>query len=333
MIVVADPRTLVHSRRWAAWLSWVEKAGAVPGDRNWRMPSRPSRYRDASSDESDEDAMGRRIAKRRGDDDSDSDEERAQVAAQAKRRAAVRQEQRRKDRAERAAARAAEKAASGEADDEEDEGGQLAEEAKWREALLQQAKAADAEYEAAFAAQVERERRAAEARARGELTEEEKEERQAAEAAAAAAKARALEAKELPFAFVALPPTPYSPAEDAGLLAGDAILRFGAPPARAAAPRTQPCSPTHPSLQPHSPSPAAPCPCAKRLRPHVPQARRSSSTRCPRRSGRACGSPSWWSRPPGGSSRSTSCLACGTSATLTRCSAARLAPTRTRTPI
>ena len=28
-----------------------------------------------------------------------------------------------------------------------------------------------------------------------------------------AAKAKALEAKELPFAFVALPPTPYSPAE------------------------------------------------------------------------------------------------------------------------
>ena len=83
MIVVADPHTLVHSRRWAAWLSWVEKAGAVPGDRNWRMPNRPSRYRDASSDESDEDAMGRRIAKRRGDDDSDSDDERAQVAAQA----------------------------------------------------------------------------------------------------------------------------------------------------------------------------------------------------------------------------------------------------------
>ena len=40
-------------------------------------------------------------------------------------------------------------------DDEEDEGGKLAEEALWREALLQQAKAADAEYEAAFAAQVE----------------------------------------------------------------------------------------------------------------------------------------------------------------------------------
>ena len=82
MIVVADPHTLVHSRRWAAWLAWVEKAGAVPGERNWRMPSRPSRYRDASSDESDEDAMGRRIAKRRGDDDSDSDDERAQVVAQ-----------------------------------------------------------------------------------------------------------------------------------------------------------------------------------------------------------------------------------------------------------
>ena len=31
----------------------------------------------------------------------------------------------------------------------------------------------------------------------------------------------------VPFAFVALPPTQYSPAEDAGLLAGDAILRFG----------------------------------------------------------------------------------------------------------
>ena len=262
MIVVADPHTLVHSRRWAAWLAWVEKVGAVPGERNWRMPSRPSRYRDASSDESDEDAMGRRIAKRRGDDDSDSDEERAQVAAQAKRRAAVRQEQRRKDRAERAAARAAEKAASGEVDDEEDEGGKLAEEAKWREALLQQAKAADAEYEAAFAAQVERERRAAEARARGELTEEEKEEQQAAEAAAAAAKAKALEAKELPFAFVALPPTPYSPAEDAGLLAGDAILRFGAPP----------------ELQPHAPSPAASC--VQRLRPthlrHGAQARRGA---------------------------------------------------------
>ena len=58
MIVVADPHTLVHSRRWAAWLAWVEKAGAVPGDRGWRMPSKPSRYRDASSDESDEVAIG-----------------------------------------------------------------------------------------------------------------------------------------------------------------------------------------------------------------------------------------------------------------------------------
>ena len=228
MIVVADPHTLVHSRRWAAWLAWVEKAGAVPGDRGWRMPSKPSRYRDASSDESDEDAHGRRI-RRRGDDESeDSDDDRSRVAGEAKRRAAARKEQRRKERAERATARAAERAAAGEeAGEEEQSEGQLAEEAKWRELLLQQAADADSEYQKAFAAQVERERRAAEAKARGELTEDEK---AAAEAAAAAARAEEEEAQKqgtVPFAFVALPPTPYSPAEDAGLLAGDAILRFG----------------------------------------------------------------------------------------------------------
>ena len=95
LIVIGEPRSLVHSRRWSAWLAWVEKAGAVPGDRGWRMPSKPSRYRDASSDESDEDAHGRRI-RRRGDDESeDSDDDRSRVAGEAKRRAAARKEQRR----------------------------------------------------------------------------------------------------------------------------------------------------------------------------------------------------------------------------------------------
>ena len=232
MIVVADPPTLVHSRRWAHWLAWVDRAGAcaAPG---WRLPSRPSRYRDASSDESDEDALGRRIARRRGDD-SDSDDDPQDAAAramQAKSRAAARKEQRRAERKAKGEARAAERRAAGVGEgDEGDEGdssGKLAEEQAWRELLLQQAANADSEYQQAYVAQVEKERRAAEARARGELTEDEQ--------AAAKAEAERRKAEEeasaavgtVPFAFVALPPTQYSPAEDAGLLAGDAILRFG----------------------------------------------------------------------------------------------------------
>ena len=246
MVVVADPPTLVHSRRWANWLAWVDRAGAcaAPG---WRPPPRPPRYRDASSDESDEDTLGRRIARRRGDDsDSDGDPQDAAgsrgMQMQAKSRAAARKEQRRAERKAKGEARAAGRRAEGGGDDGDggeggggdggdggaSSSGKLAEEQAWRELLLQQAANADSDYQQAYVAQVEKEARAAAARARGELTEDEQ------AAAAAEAERRRAEEEEsaavgtVPFAFVALPPTQYSPAEDAGLLAGDAILRFGA---------------------------------------------------------------------------------------------------------
>ena len=66
LIVVGEPRTLVHSSHWANWLQWVQRERAVVGHPNWSMPHRPHGQRDRSPSASSElDELGRRIRRSR----------------------------------------------------------------------------------------------------------------------------------------------------------------------------------------------------------------------------------------------------------------------------
>ena len=66
LIVVGEPRTLVHSTHWANWLEWIERERAAYGQPGWRMPPRPmsarkrERERSPSSDR-EFDELGRKL--------------------------------------------------------------------------------------------------------------------------------------------------------------------------------------------------------------------------------------------------------------------------------
>jgi len=127
LVVIGDPRTLVHSRHWADWLSFIEKAHAVVGDYSWVMPNRPPRARGRSPSE-DIDALGRRRRRDERESDSDSEAER-KLKESFTSRAKSRKQQRK-------ARRAAAAVSSGGAE------GQSAEEEQWRVMVRQAAEAA-----------------------------------------------------------------------------------------------------------------------------------------------------------------------------------------------
>ena len=142
LVVVGNPRALVHSRHWADWLLWIERHAAVAGHAHWQAPPRPDRGRDSRSEgSSDEDAMGRRRKRRRSSrSPSRSGSEEARGRGELSAAAMTRAQKRRAERERRRAAAAARGDGGDEGSTSAEAGGPPSEEeAAWRATLREAA--------------------------------------------------------------------------------------------------------------------------------------------------------------------------------------------------